>query len=88
MKILNKLEDKLDEKFNENVLQMKALVNFYFKEDVKISEIIFEKSQKYYLRAYSFFTGVLSPFEAHDESMKKTLNKILEEANIYYQNKK
>lgn len=85
---LNKIDKIVVKNFKENLSKINALVNFYFKNDEKLKNMVFGRAKNYYSNNYISFKGLVSPVEAQNMSIEKTTHRILEEANIYYRNKK
>lgn len=82
------MNKKINEKnLEKELLQIKALVNFYIKEEVP-KKVFLKKSIDYFKKSYSSFEGMMSSNESKSDALKNSLNKILEEANIYYFNQK
>jgi len=71
----------------QEILQINALVSFYFKDDPK-KDLFLDKAIDNLYENYNHFMGTMSIVEIKRTCLENTSRKLLEEANIYYQNKR
>ena len=84
---INKERKSLEKSLEKEVLQIEALADFYFKNDENKGKF-FNNAVDYFFKTYEFFNGIMPPEEAKRESLFVVSNKILQEVNIYYGNRK